>query len=1113
MQRVNQRVEPNRGKSIHAVAAAAAKKRKRIKQYDTAPKLKKKKHGTPPKTQSFQQEPKTKSHRNIPKGSRNTSPRYQDAAAHSSRLTYSDEKRSSAVSYNQQQYNPHDRWRRFDDGGRFDDRRRFDDGRRYNGREQRPLNQGYSTDNRPRFDDRRRFDDGHRDFPPPPRHLAHQYGHSQSNPFNKALQDRIKSIKDKLKRNNLLDTERKISNILDIITPKNQGAANKLDMLTWFLLANLLGQYGNKVLSKKLAIDKSIKDKYREILNANEFSYQEIEGRHFSMILWSVGNIFRNNTDQRNTDKHIAEFVRSFVQKTEINLQNNAGQGMAQQAPSRRQHANSELFDTFFIKDFHIANTIKGLRMLNISPRREFPGLYYCATNRYWQKDKGLAAINTFISLGDDDLIENGEDQRPLNNLWHNIIRTDQHCVNLRHSSVDSSNIFKLLIQLLTTKQNKYQIPDHLLAILGSNGSFETDKMCNIKLGDVLRLLKSLALFTTEQNNQALVKGSLEIIKEKLKQESKSWSNLLLLDDICDLVPKQPYFQSYLSYIKDNILIPQIIGKQRLPERLTNRLIPAVHRLLNKHSIAATINLDIDYNALTLDDIGEELRQMIEKNHTDEPMCNNGINYLERFIQKLVDKVESEALSPRDWEIFSSVYIAAIQKFPRIENRLRAILLGFLKQQNNPTINKHLILNADLAVICQKLILTKVINSNQLNEQLDQPLTRLISSRLKSPEAMTVTTYALLYKAFAYLTELKHNYDNEINLDFIRRHFNALINMDVVALLQGLKQTRCHPSREVKGFVFRYIKQTLKGYRQEPFNGFQLAEIISCLANLGVDLPEEMLVDISRVLNDGDLRHWDYSNCIKLFRALCIFHAFKDNKNERQRDILLNIINKLLHKLGFKEPHENYIEIGGKRIPTTSDSGSRITSELPLSDRSKLMTVKSYLEAQQLILEDSIPYLDATEPSSDTKEQNAFIKYLNSELKRLQDRYKFKKITLDKEGFIDKLYSPFDIKLSITTEYDQHLTILIEINGNQHYMTQRRRDNTRVLTSKLAPRFFLKQRTAESLGAIVIQVPNKNTITEQGRANIFETLNTHLRASQNNRSFESHFNQKKSVSG
>ena len=38
--------------------------------------------------------------------------------------------------------------------------------------------------------------------------------------------------------------------------------------------------------------------------------------------------------------------------------------------------------------------------------------------------------------------------------------------------------------------------------------------MRNIKLGDVLRLLKSLALFTTEQNNQALVKGSLEIIKK-----------------------------------------------------------------------------------------------------------------------------------------------------------------------------------------------------------------------------------------------------------------------------------------------------------------------------------------------------------------------------------------------------------------------------------------------------------------------------------------------------------------------------------------------------------------------------------------------------------------------
>ena len=53
MQRVNPSVEPNRRNSIHAVAAAAAEKRKRIKKNDTAPKLKKVKHSTPPKTQLF----------------------------------------------------------------------------------------------------------------------------------------------------------------------------------------------------------------------------------------------------------------------------------------------------------------------------------------------------------------------------------------------------------------------------------------------------------------------------------------------------------------------------------------------------------------------------------------------------------------------------------------------------------------------------------------------------------------------------------------------------------------------------------------------------------------------------------------------------------------------------------------------------------------------------------------------------------------------------------------------------------------------------------------------------------------------------------------------------
>ena len=106
-----------------------------------------------------------------------------------------------------------------------------------------------------------------------------------------------------------------------------------------------------------------------------------------------------------------------------------------------------------------------------------------------------------------------------------------------------------------------------------------------------------------------------------------------MLDDICDLVPNQPYFQSYLSKIKNNILIPNIEQKQQSTDRLTNRLIPAVRRLLNKHSIAATMNLDIDHNALTLDDIGEELRQMIETNHTDKRMCNNGINYLKRLFK------------------------------------------------------------------------------------------------------------------------------------------------------------------------------------------------------------------------------------------------------------------------------------------------------------------------------------------------------------------------------------------------------------------------------------------------------------------------------------------------
>ena len=75
------------------------------------------------------------------------------------------------------------------------------------------------------------------------------------------------------------------------------------------------------------------------------------------------------------------------------------------------------------------------------------------------------------------------------------------------------------------------------------------------------------------------------------------------------------------------------------------------------------MNLDIDYNALTLDDIGEELRQMIEKNHTDEPMCNNGINYLERFIQKLVDKVESEALSQGTGKFFQVCILQPFKNF------------------------------------------------------------------------------------------------------------------------------------------------------------------------------------------------------------------------------------------------------------------------------------------------------------------------------------------------------------------------------------------------------------------------------------------------------------------
>ena len=81
-------------------------------------------------------------------------------------------------------------------------------------------------------------------------------------------------------------------------------------------------------------------------------------------------------------------------------------------------------------------------------------------------------------------------------------------------------------------------------------------------------------------------------------------------------------------------------------------------------------------------------------------------------------------------------------------------------------------------------------SNEALNRELNTQLAHLIALRLKAPQYMTGTTYSLLFKSYAYLTEnYMQNYFiiRDVNTRLIKEKYDnaQLSNMDVVTLVQG----------------------------------------------------------------------------------------------------------------------------------------------------------------------------------------------------------------------------------------------------------------------------------------------------------------------------------------
>ena len=428
-----------------------------------------------------------------------------------------------------------------------------------------------------------------------------------------------------------------------------------------------------------------------------------------------------------------------------------------------------------------------------------------------------------------------------------------------------------------------------------------------------------------------------------------------------------------------------------------------------------------------------------------------------------------------------------------------------------------------LASICQYLIAKNVIQninfpdygpseqSNEaLNRELNTQLADLIALRLKAPQYMTGTTYSLLFKSYAYLTE------NYIQPRFAIRDVNTILieekygnaqlsNMDVVALLQGVAKTRSKPPTDFTVFVFNYLQSCLATDSQITITSYELAEIVSSLANLAVIIPENILQDIKQCSHLTHIKDADY---IKLMRALCIFHAVHlPRLSQAQNNAVWNLISTFLDRLNPSHSGSSssssgsaecdHIEIVGKKIFLQGHSERsnpslvrQDFSHLTQPDRSMLMTVKEYLKVQnQTRLANKIPDLDATQDITNTVTHEKIITYLNSEIPKLKNHYSLTSIEVEPEGKIDYLSTPFDIKLAITTKHDQQLTIFIEINGNQHYMIDKFINGPRRLSNRLCPKYLLKQRIAEAYGAYVIQISNRNTNTPEDMNKISDQIN------------------------
>ena len=155
----------------------------------------------------------------------------------------------------------------------------------------------------------------------------------------------------------------------------------------------------------------------------------------------------------------------------------------------------------------------------------------------------------------------------------------------------------------------------------------------------------------------------------------------MFLDNICTgLTEKKAHIQRYLMDFTNHILIPKVRQKINSREPISDSLKPEIHRLLQKYRIRSNVKLEINYDSLSLNALGNELRKMLNEDSRDVP-TNLFLKKLYNLFLKKLDK--EPHFSAGTWGVFSSVYIAVFNQPPsRREQTFRIFSIISLKTKS-----------------------------------------------------------------------------------------------------------------------------------------------------------------------------------------------------------------------------------------------------------------------------------------------------------------------------------------------------------------------------------------------------------------------------------------------